>query len=79
MDLTFGVDSMRNKIEFSVNDDITYAPYEKSFAVKILEVDVIPVGRSNKDERIFYTMRVQNITVCATGLCIKESMYYKEE
>lgn len=55
---------MRNKIEFSENDDITYAPYEKSFSVKVLEVDVIPIGRSDRDERIFYTMRVQNSTVC---------------
>lgn len=66
----------RNKIEFEVGSDATYAPYEKEFSIKIIAVDVIPVGLGKKDERIFYQFRLQNIMVSATGKCIKESIYF---
>jgi len=69
----------RNKIEFGINDDATYAPYEKSFDVKITTIDVVPVGNGGKkDERIFYEFKLQGITVQATGLCFKESIYFEE-
>ena len=71
----------RNKIEFGINDDITYAPYEKEFSVKIAAVDIVPAGHIGEqdDVRIFYEFRLQGIMVQATGLCIKESIYYESE
>jgi len=68
----------RNKIEFEVGEGVTYFPYEKSFDVVIEKVDVIPVGLPHKDERIFYKFKLQNITVSATGRCIKESIYFEK-
>lgn len=68
----------RNNIEFEVGEGVTYFPYEKSFDVIINKVDVIPVGQSFRDERIFYDFKVGNITVSATGKCIKESIYFEK-
>ncbi|MCK4500540.1 hypothetical protein KAU11_08575 [Candidatus Babeliales bacterium] len=66
----------RNKIEFRVGDKITYAPYEKEFEVKVTAVDVIPVGRSTTDDRIFYNFKLDGIEMTSSGLCIKESIYF---
>ena len=74
-----GIGAMsRNKIEFKVNDDITYAPYEKEFDVKVIGVDVTPPMAVEDDERIFYEFKLQNLKVVSSGLCIKESIYYEE-
>lgn len=63
--------------EFEIGQEVTYMPYEKEFKVTITEVDTDRLKFNRDDDRVFYSFKLDCINMCSSGLCIKESKYFK--
>jgi hypothetical protein len=67
----------KNKIEFSVNQEVTYRPYGKDVAAIVKEVDINGSISCENDTRVFYRLS-GNANAVTSGLSIKESIYFEE-
>ncbi len=67
----------KHKIEFKVDQKVTYRPYGKDIAAIVKEVDVVGSVSDANDERVFYRLG-GNANAVTSGLSIKESVYFEE-
>lgn len=72
----------RDKIEFKKGQTVTFKPYEIEYKMIVHTVD-IRVSFDINDKRIFYGLASgdenhANVTSKTSGLCIMESIYFKD-
>lgn len=73
----------RHKVEFGVGDTVTYAPYETEDKMYVVGIRPHQSIWGHPDVRVWYQLSkdklLQHFTSETTGLCIKESIYFKAE
>ncbi len=71
-----------HEIEFKIGDKVTLYPYEKEYKRVVIGVKPHQNAWGYPDERVWYELatlgKPDELCVVATGLCIKESIYFGE-